>query len=161
MAGAGDGPNGTAPVLAPPVRGAGREASPLLDYSSKKPYQFFLDFSARTVIINLEILKLLRFTERKIQAMALLKLRRFSQVTLPADLRKKLHLSEGDYLEAEVVDQGILLKPVTVMEREKAWKQIFEAVGSVQDKKPRRKQNPKQQEEEIAEMVKAFRKRRA
>jgi AbrB family looped-hinge helix DNA binding protein len=52
--------------------------------------------------------------------MTLLKLRRFFQLTLPAELRKHFHLAEGDYLEAEVVEEGILLKPVRVVEREKA-----------------------------------------
>jgi AbrB family looped-hinge helix DNA binding protein len=52
--------------------------------------------------------------------MALLKLRRFFQLTLPAELRKQFHLTEGDYLEAEADEQGILLKPVRVVERKKA-----------------------------------------
>ncbi|MBU6391701.1 MAG: AbrB/MazE/SpoVT family DNA-binding domain-containing protein [Planctomycetes bacterium] len=51
--------------------------------------------------------------------MSLLKLRKFAQVTLPADLRKKFNLAEGDFLEAEAVEKGILLKPVAVVEREK------------------------------------------
>ena len=33
--------------------------------------------------------------------MALLKLRRFFQLTLPAEVRKQFHLAEGDYIEAE------------------------------------------------------------
>jgi len=52
--------------------------------------------------------------------MALLKLRRFFQLTLPAELRKHFHLAEGDYLEAEAVEEGILLKPVRIVERKKA-----------------------------------------
>jgi len=39
--------------------------------------------------------------------MSLLKLRKFAQVTLPADLRKKFNLAEGDFLEAEAVEKGI------------------------------------------------------
>jgi AbrB family looped-hinge helix DNA binding protein len=93
--------------------------------------------------------------------MALLKIRRFSQITLPAELRKQFNLSEGDYLEVEAVEQGILLKPVAVVEREKAWKQVFGAMKRVEDRKPKPKQSPKEQEEEIARMVKDFRKRHA
>jgi AbrB family looped-hinge helix DNA binding protein len=52
--------------------------------------------------------------------MALLKLRRLFQLMLPAELRKHFHLAEGDYLEAEATEAGILLKPVRVVEREKA-----------------------------------------
>lgn len=93
--------------------------------------------------------------------MVLLKLRRFAQITLPAELRKKFNLSEGDYLEAEIVEEGILLKPVAVIEREKAWEKVFQAMDSVQDTQANHKQSPKAQEEEIAKEVKAFRKKHA
>jgi AbrB family looped-hinge helix DNA binding protein len=42
--------------------------------------------------------------------MALPKLRRFFQLALPAELRKPFHLAEGDDLEAEAIEEGILLK---------------------------------------------------
>lgn len=91
--------------------------------------------------------------------MALLKLRKFSQITLPAEIRRKLHLSEGDYLEAQEVNEGILLKPVTVVEREKAWRKVFKAMEGVQEKTPRRKiKSSKEEEEEITRMIKASRK---
>ena len=70
------------------------------------------------------------------------------------------HLEEGDLLEAKAVKQGILLKPVTVVERGVAWKQVFEAMGKVKESKPRRKQTPQAQEKEIAGAVKAFRNKR-
>jgi AbrB family looped-hinge helix DNA binding protein len=92
--------------------------------------------------------------------MALVKVKRFAQVTLPPDLRKRFNLTEGDYLEAEAVKEGILLKPVTVIERERAWDKVFGAMKSVKDRKPNRKQGPKEQEEEIASWVKDFRKKR-
>ncbi len=93
--------------------------------------------------------------------MSLLKLRKFAQVTLPADLRKKFNLAEGDFLEAEAVENGILLKPVTVVEREKAWTQLFQSIENVKDRKPKPKQNAKKQEEEIVKIVKGFRKQHA
>ena len=93
--------------------------------------------------------------------MSLLKLRKFAQVTLPADLRKKFNLAEGDFLEAEAVEKGILLKPVTVVEREKTWNQLFESMENVKDRKPKPKQSAKEQEEEIAKTVKSFRKQHA
>ncbi len=90
--------------------------------------------------------------------MSLLKLRKFAQVTLPADLRKKFNLAEGDFLEAEAVEKGILLKPVTVVEREKAWNQVLHSMTSAKDRKPKPKQSTKKQEEEITKMVKDYRK---
>jgi len=93
--------------------------------------------------------------------MALLKILRSAQITLPAELRRKFNLAEGDYLEAQAVKEGILLKPVTVVEREKAWKKALAAVKSVKDKKPNPKQTPQEQEEEIAQWVKEFRRQHA
>jgi AbrB family looped-hinge helix DNA binding protein len=51
--------------------------------------------------------------------MALVRLRRAAQITLPQDIREAAHLKEGDYLEAEVTETGtILLKPVNISRRE-------------------------------------------
>ena len=41
--------------------------------------------------------------------MALVRLKRAAQITLPLELRKRFNLEEGDYLEAEAVEDGILL----------------------------------------------------
>src|SRR3954451_2351478 len=57
--------------------------------------------------------------------MALVKLLRGGQLTLPAEARKALHLAEGDYLEAEVVQGGVMLKPVAVVDRAKAWDDLM------------------------------------
>ena len=93
--------------------------------------------------------------------MALLRILRAGQVTLPAELRKQFNLAEEDYVEVQAVEEGILLKPVAVVEREKAWKKVFGAMRKVKDKKPNPKQTPQEQEEEIAQMVKVFRKHHA
>ena len=50
--------------------------------------------------------------------MALVKLRRAAQITLPREIREAVRLSEGDYLEASVTEDGILLTPVSVGRRE-------------------------------------------
>lgn len=91
--------------------------------------------------------------------MSLVRIKRFSQVTLPPDVRKKFNLNEGDYLEAEAVPEGILLKPVTVVERKKAWDRLFEVLDSVEEPKSKPRKNARKEEEEIAEMVKDFRKK--
>ncbi len=76
-------------------------------------------------------------------------------------MRKKFNLTEGDFLEAEAVEKGILLKPVTVVEREKSWDQVFKSMDNVKDLKPKPKQSAKKKEEEIAKMVKSSRKHHA
>ncbi|HKV38010.1 MAG TPA: AbrB/MazE/SpoVT family DNA-binding domain-containing protein [Blastocatellia bacterium] len=91
--------------------------------------------------------------------MPLVRIKRFSQVTLPPDMRKKFHLNEGDYLEAEATGDGILLKPVTVVERNKAWSRIFDVIENGQERKAKSKKAGKAEEEEIARIVKASRKK--
>ncbi|MBU0567176.1 AbrB/MazE/SpoVT family DNA-binding domain-containing protein [bacterium] len=53
--------------------------------------------------------------------MSLLQLRRHSQITMPARIRKDLRLKEGDYLEAEVEDGVILLRPKELIDKDQAW----------------------------------------
>lgn len=91
--------------------------------------------------------------------MSLVKIKRFSQVTLPPDVRKRFNLTEGDYLEAEAVEEGILLKPVAVIERKKAWNRLFTVLDSIEKQKVKSRNSAKKEEEEIAEMVKDFRKK--
>lgn len=90
--------------------------------------------------------------------MALLKLRRFAQLTLPVDLRRQFNLAEGDYVEAQAVKDGILLKPVSVVERDKARKELAKVLKEVHAQQPKSKLSPQEQEEWIAKEVKAFRK---
>ena len=66
--------------------------------------------------------------------MTLMRVRRAAQLTLPADVRQALNVQEGDYLEAEIVKGGVLLKPVSVVERKRAWKRIEKTVADVRDK---------------------------
>ena len=89
--------------------------------------------------------------------MPLVKLRRAGQITLPLELREQFALEEGAYLEAEAVPGGILLKPQVVVDRQQAWQRVFDAMGTVVDTAPQSGQTPQAQEEEIAAMVKAFR----
>ncbi len=43
------------------------------------------------------------------------------QVTIPAEVREQAHLEEGDLMEVEVVDEGILLRPQKVVDTTQAW----------------------------------------
>jgi AbrB family looped-hinge helix DNA binding protein len=89
--------------------------------------------------------------------MALLKLRRFAQLTLPVELRKQFNLAEGDYIEAQAVRDGILLKPVRVVERDKARKELAKVLKEVHAKLPPSKLSPREQEELIVKEIKAHR----
>jgi AbrB family looped-hinge helix DNA binding protein len=63
--------------------------------------------------------------------MALVKVRRAAQITLPAAVRKQLDIAEGDYLEANVFKGRLALKPVSAAGRQRAWQHIREADRSV------------------------------
>jgi AbrB family looped-hinge helix DNA binding protein len=93
--------------------------------------------------------------------MALLKLRRAAQITLPAELRKQFHLAEGDYLEAEAVKEGILLRPVSIIEREQARKRLLAVMDRVHAKMPPSTKDPIAEEQEIAREIKQYRKEHA
>jgi AbrB family looped-hinge helix DNA binding protein len=90
--------------------------------------------------------------------MALVKLRRFAQLTLPVELRRQYNLAEGDYVEAQAVKDGILLKPVSVVERDKARKELARVLKEVHAKLPQSKLSPREQEKWIAKEIKAHRK---
>jgi AbrB family looped-hinge helix DNA binding protein len=92
--------------------------------------------------------------------MALMRVRRMAQLTLPAEVRRALNVQEGDYLEARIVKDGVLLKPVAVVERERAWQRIQEIKARVRDLKPDPSKSSREAEEEIAEMVKEFRRKK-
>jgi len=42
-------------------------------------------------------------------------------VTLPEEIRKAARLEEGDLLDAELIDEGILLRPQKVIDATQAW----------------------------------------
>jgi AbrB family looped-hinge helix DNA binding protein len=43
------------------------------------------------------------------------------QVTLPEDIRTAARLEEGDLLDAEITDEGILLRPRKIIDSTQAW----------------------------------------
>src|SRR5437762_13093762 len=90
-------------------------------------------------------------------AMALVRVKRSAQITLPAELRKQFHLEEGDYLEIEAVEEGILLRPVSVLDPQQARKALRELLDRVHAKLPPSEQDAKDQEEEIARVIQALR----
>ena len=95
------------------------------------------------------------------QQMTLMRVRRAAQLTLSADLRKALNVKEGDYLEARVVSGGVLLAPVSVVKRQKAFAAIEAAVSKVRDLAPDPAETVLAAEKKIAKQVSAARRRRA
>ena len=93
--------------------------------------------------------------------MPLVRVRRLAQLTLPAEVHRALGVEEGDYLEAKIVKNGVLLKPVGVVERERAWQGIRQAAAHVLRSKPIPFDDNQVEEEAIAADVKALRKKRA
>ena len=66
--------------------------------------------------------------------MTLVKVRRAAKITLPRDIREAAGLEEGDYLEAEVTENGtILLKPVGIAGREPSPEQEAEILAAVDE----------------------------
>ena len=43
------------------------------------------------------------------------------QITIPSEIRKAAHLEEGDPVEVELVEDGILLRPMKVIDATQAW----------------------------------------
>ena len=91
----------------------------------------------------------------------LVKVKEKFQITLPAELREALHLAVGDLLEATIQDNVIVLKPKDVVDRAHARQQLIEVMDRVHAKLPPSTQDPKEEEEEIAREIKAYRKEHA
>jgi len=53
--------------------------------------------------------------------MSLVKVKRHSQITIPNDIRRKLKIVEGDYLEVEEHNNKFVLKPVKVVHPDEAY----------------------------------------
>ena len=51
----------------------------------------------------------------------LVTVRKNAQITLPAGIRRKAHIEEGDILEAEVRGDEIILKPKKLIDKSQAW----------------------------------------
>jgi antitoxin PrlF len=48
-------------------------------------------------------------------------IRNKGQVTIPAEIRQRANLEEGDPVEVEIVSEGILLRPQKVIDSTQAW----------------------------------------
>lgn len=68
--------------------------------------------------------------------MPLVKVKQKYQITIPAEIREKLNLEVGDYLELEAQDNIITLKPIAVIDKEKkqAWDKLQKVLDRVHEK---------------------------
>lgn len=85
--------------------------------------------------------------------MALVRLLRGGQITLPADARRSLGLGEGDLLEAEVLDGEMRLRPVAAGERRRAWRRLIEIVDRDKWTGPGPRPGPEEEERWIADAL--------
>jgi AbrB family looped-hinge helix DNA binding protein len=92
--------------------------------------------------------------------MTLMRVRRAAQLTLPAEVRQALNIQEGDYLEAQIVEGGVLLKPISVVERTRAWQRIEDTLTRVRDLAPNPKEDNATEEQKIADEVSEHRRKR-
>jgi len=81
--------------------------------------------------------------------MSLVRMLRGGQITLPAEARKALKLSEGDYLDLEVQGNTLLLKPVAVVDRAEADRQLDAILSRVKYVGP----EPEPSEDEVMDMA--------
>lgn len=93
--------------------------------------------------------------------MALIKILRGGMLTLPAPLRKTLRVGEGDYLEAEMVGEGVLLKPMKVVDRQAAWRKVRQAQAAVRYTGPEPRPDAETEERWIADTLEEERDRHA
>jgi AbrB family looped-hinge helix DNA binding protein len=92
---------------------------------------------------------------------ALVKMLRGGMLTLPAEIRRSLRLGDGNYLEAEVVDGKVELRPVAVVDRQEAWRKIREAQASVRYIGPEPRPSPEEEGQWIFDVLAEERDRRA
>lgn len=64
--------------------------------------------------------------------MSLVKVKRFAQVTIPAAIRRKAHIEQGDLLDISWEDDRIVITPKRISDKNVDWAHKFdEALGSV------------------------------
>ena len=64
--------------------------------------------------------------------MSLVKVKRFAQITIPVDIRRKAHIEQGDFVEMSYETGHIILTPKRISDKTVDWARKFdEALGSV------------------------------
>jgi bifunctional DNA-binding transcriptional regulator/antitoxin component of YhaV-PrlF toxin-antitoxin module len=81
--------------------------------------------------------------------MTLVRMLRGGQITLPAEAQKALKVSEGAYLDLQVANGTATLKPVEVIDRAEADRQLDAILSRVRYIGP----EPRPSEDELMDMV--------
>jgi AbrB family looped-hinge helix DNA binding protein len=88
---------------------------------------------------------------REKRTMPLVKVIRNGQITIPKEIRRSMSIQDGDFLEIERLNSGLLIKPKVVVDRDEAAREFFKQVSQM--RKNTRKFNPEEVDEILAEAV--------
>jgi AbrB family looped-hinge helix DNA binding protein len=88
--------------------------------------------------------------------MELIKVRRNFQLTIPRSLRRKVELAIGDYVEIDVRDGAIVIKPVKVVRSGKARTEAYAALDEIWEKM--KDEQPKEVEKLVDDAIGELRK---
>ncbi len=94
-------------------------------------------------------------------AMALIKMLRGGMFTLPAATRRKLGLKDGDYVQAVEVEEGVLLKPVTLVSPAEAERRLDEILSRVTPREHRPERSEDELVSEVADIIRQTRRENA
>jgi AbrB family looped-hinge helix DNA binding protein len=87
--------------------------------------------------------------------MALVRVKGKYQVTIPKEVRRKLGLRVGDYLEVEVQGSAILLKPKALLDKDEALEKLRALLEKLREK--RAALSEEEVEREVLETIRAVR----
>lgn len=88
---------------------------------------------------------------REKKAMRLVKVIRNGQITIPKEIRISLSIQDGDFLEIERLNSGLLIKPKVVIDRDESAQKFFKQVSQM--RKNAKKFDPEEVDEILAEAV--------
>ena len=93
--------------------------------------------------------------------MALIRMLRGGMFTLPAATRRELGLKDGDYLEMQVKDGEVRLKPVTLVNPAEAERRLDEILSRVKPQNERPKRSEDELVSEVADVIRQSRREHA
>lgn len=83
--------------------------------------------------------------------MPLVKVIRNGQITIPKEIRRSLSIRDGDFLEIERSNSGLLIKPKVIIDRNESAQKFFKQVSQMQ--KNANEFGPEELDEILAEAV--------